>query len=175
MRYPDETIDLTAGMQEPAGPIIGGRPLRGENVNAGGKPYPLGVYAYRVRAVNGLSVVGGPSPLVYTFPAAVQGVAAREEGRDQTRLRWEASKQAGIKGYLVYRQQGRYDKEPMVRLTPEAIAGTEFLDESSGDKTRRYEVVAVDALGQEGEPSQPVWSRRQYREFYKPYVDAWHQ
>jgi len=36
-------------------------------------------------------------------------------------------------------------------------------------------VVAVDTLGQEGEPSQPVWSRREWRSFYLPYTGEWHQ
>jgi hypothetical protein len=33
----------------------------------------------------------------------------------------------------------------------------------------------VDALGQEGEPSQPVWSRREWKRYYDPYVEPWHQ
>ena len=61
------------------------------------------------------------------------------------------------------------------RLTPEPVPATEYLDEASGQGTRRYEVVAVDALGQEVEPSQPVWSRREWRAFYTPYVGEWHQ
>jgi len=36
-------------------------------------------------------------------------------------------------------------------------------------------VVPVDALGQEGEPSMPVWSRREYEQYYKPFVGEWHQ
>lgn len=52
---------------------------------------------------------------------------------------------------------------------------TQFLDETAGEGTRRYEIVAVDTLGQEGEPSRPVWSRREWGKFYVPYVGAWHQ
>jgi hypothetical protein len=67
----------------------------------------------------------------------------------------------------------------MVRLTPQPIRATEFLDQQAGyplgGGTRRYEIVAVDALGQEGEPSQPVWSRREWRRYYVPYVGEWHQ
>jgi hypothetical protein len=35
---------------------------------------------------------------------------------------------------------------------PQPITGTEFVAEQAGEATRRYEIVAVDALGQEGEP-----------------------
>jgi hypothetical protein len=35
--------------------------------------------------------------------------------------------------------------------------------------------VAVDALGQEGVPSAPVWHYRQFRKAYEPFVGAWHQ
>jgi len=52
---------------------------------------------------------------------------------------------------------------------------TEFVDATAGKDTRRYEIVAVDALGQEGAPSQPVWSRREWRRFYLPYIGDWHQ
>jgi len=30
-------------------------------------------------------------------------------------------------------------------------------------------------LGQEGEPSQPVWSRREWKRYYDPYVEPSHQ
>ena len=70
---------------------------------------------------------------------------------------------------------GRWDTDAIVRLTPRPIEATQFLDEQAGDRTRRYEIVAVDALGQEGEPSRPVWSRREWRRYYVPYVGEWHQ
>ena len=73
------------------------------------------------------------------------------------------------------RHQGRWNKQPIERLTPEPIAATEFVDVKAGEGTRRYETVAVDALGQEGEPSRPVWSRREWRKYYVPYVGEWHQ
>ena len=174
-RYVDETVDLAAGQREPAVPVTETRTLHKDDFVAEAKPYRYAAYAYRVVAVNRLGVESGPSPLVFTWPSAVQCVFSKEEGADKTGLRWQANPEKSLKGYLVYRHDGRYDKEPIVRLTPEPIAATEFLDEKSGKDTRRYEVVAVDALGQEGEPSQPVWSRREWARFYTPYVKDWHQ
>lgn len=173
--FTDTAIDLSAGQQSVPEPHVAGRPLHRENYNEAGKPYRFATYAYRIRAVNKLGVSSGAGPIVYTWPAAVQNLRAKEEGTTATRLKWDASPAKGIKGYLVYRHNGRWDKDPIVRLTPEPIAATEFLDEQSGTATRRYEIVVVDALGQLGEPSTPVWSRREYREYYKPYVGEWHQ
>ena len=36
-------------------------------------------------------------------------------------------------------------------------------------------VVAVDALGQEGFPSAPVWFEREWKRYYEPFVGEWHQ
>jgi hypothetical protein len=33
----------------------------------------------------------------------------------------------------------------------------------------------VDALGQEGSPSSPVWFEREWKSFYAPFTGAWHQ
>ncbi len=46
---------------------------------------------------------------------------------------------------------------------------------SSGKSSRRYYIVAVDALGQEGFPSSPVWFKREWRAYYAPFVGEWHQ
>jgi hypothetical protein len=35
--------------------------------------------------------------------------------------------------------------------------------------------VAVDALGQEGHPSSPVWFDREWKQYYKPFTGDWHQ
>ena len=61
------------------------------------------------------------------------------------------------------------------RLTDEPIAEPRFEDPKGGTDTKRYWVVAVDALGQEGIPSAPVWHYRQYRKAYEPFVGEWHQ
>ena len=173
-KFADTTLDLAAGQKEPAAPLTESRTLHPDQV-APGKAYRFAAYAYRVVAVSGKGVESGPSPLVFTWPSAVQYVFSKEEGQAAARIKWKANPEKGLKGYLVYRHDGRYDREPIVRLTPEPIAATEFLDPAAGKDTRRYEVVAVDSLGQEGEPSQPVWARREWERFYKPYTGEWHQ
>ncbi len=35
--------------------------------------------------------------------------------------------------------------------------------------------AAVDALGQEGLPSSPVWHNREWKRFYEPFTGQWHQ
>jgi hypothetical protein len=80
-----------------------------------------------------------------------------------------------LRGYRVYRLDGRWDSQPVSRLTPEPVTGLTFTDETAGKSSRRYHVVAVDALGQEGLPSAPPWFEREWRAFYKPFVGEWHQ
>ena len=65
--------------------------------------------------------------------------------------------------------------QKVTRRTGEPLAQTEFTDAMAGKDTRRFWVVAVDALGQEGYPSAPVWHYRQYRKYYEPFVGLWHQ
>jgi len=173
--YADKTINLSAGQSEVDYPRVAGRELPAEQLAADGKPYRFAAYAYRVRGVDRDGVRSGPSPMVFTWPAAVANLKSKEEGKSATRLRWDRSPAKGIRGYLVYRQGGQYDKTPILRLTPEPITATEFLDEQAGEGTRRYEVVAVDFLGQQGEPTAPVWGRRQWARFYVPFIDEWHQ
>lgn len=170
----DRSVDLSAGPQEPAH-LIAARPLRPDQLDPQARPYHYAVYAYRVVAVNRLGVESGPSSLVFSYPSAVQHVFAQEEPQGRTRLRWQPNPQKSIAGYHVYRHNGRWDKDPIVRLTPRPIGATEFVDHQATESTRRYEIVAVDRLGQEGEPSQPVWSRREWKRFYDPYVGPWHQ
>jgi len=90
-------------------------------------------------------------------------------------FKWSASPEKGIQGYRVYRMDGRFDKEPVTRLTPEPVQGLTFSDREAGKKSRRYYVVAVDALGQEGAPSSPAWFSREWKAFYDPFVGEWHQ
>jgi len=175
LRFVDDTVDFAAGQKEPAPPVTESRPLHPDEFVAAGKPYRYAAYAYRIVAVNRLGVESGPSPPAFTWPSAVQNVFAKEEGADKTNLKWQANSEKGVKGYLVYRHDGPYDKEPIVRLAADPIAATAWQDAGAGKATRRYEIVAVDALGQEGEPSQPVWSRREWARFYVPYVGEWHQ
>jgi hypothetical protein len=145
-----------------------------EHLDANGKPYPRAVFAYRVRAVNRLGVEGGPSPYFLTLPSAPTWLFSRERGT-KCDLKWAPNPEKALRGYRVYRLDGRYDNQPVSRLTPEPITGLTFTDETAGKSSRRYHVVAVDALGQEGLPSAPVWFEREWKPFYKPFVSEWHQ
>jgi hypothetical protein len=80
-----------------------------------------------------------------------------------------------LQGYRVYRMDGRYASQPIVRLTTGPISATTYTDPAAGKTARRYHVVAVDALGQEGFPSAPVWFEREWKAFYKPFTSEWHQ
>lgn len=62
-----------------------------------------------------------------------------------------------------------------MHLTPEPQTDTTFSDNTAGTKTRRYYIVAVDALGQEGFPSSPVWFQREWQTYYTPFIGEWHQ
>jgi len=70
---------------------------------------------------------------------------------------------------------GRYDKDAIPRLTPEPITDVTWKDETAGKNARRYYVVAVDALGQEGFPSAPAWFEREWKQYYQPFTGDWHQ
>jgi hypothetical protein len=171
-RYADD-VDLSRP-RPIEGPPAWERRIPAEQLDEQGRPYRWAVFAYRVRAVNALVVEGGSSPYELTLPAAPQSLLAREQG-DACDLRWAESRESGLKGYRVYRLDGRFDNQPVSRLTPEPITGTAFTDDRAGKGTRRYYVVAVDALGQEGLPSAPAWHAREWRRFYEPFVGEWHQ
>ena len=115
-----------------------------------------------------------PSPAVLTIPSSPQFVFSQEDGQT-CRLKWQANPEAEIRGYRVYRMDGRFGKDPITRLTDQPLTETTFADPAAGKGTRRYYIVAVDALGQEGFPSSPVWHQREWRSFYKPFVGEWHQ
>jgi len=171
--YTDRETDLSRP-RAIEGEAIHERRFGEDDLAPTGKPYRYAVHAYRVRAVDATGAVGGPSPAVYTFPSAPQQLFAREDGT-ACRLKWAASPERGIRGYRVYRMDGRYDKEPITRLTPEPATERSFTDPGAGKSTRRYHVVAVDALGQEGHPSSPVWFEREWKTFYGPFTGEWHQ
>jgi hypothetical protein len=174
--YTDTALDLTRPQIAGDAPLYRHR-FRAEQLDATGAPYRFGVYAYRVRAVNALVVEGGPSAYALTIPSAPQWVFAQEDGA-QCRLKWAANSERGIKGYRVYRMEGPRRNgpgQPVTRLTDEPVRGTTFTDAKATRETKRYWVVALDALGQEGLPSAPVWHYRQFRKAYEPFVGAWHQ
>jgi hypothetical protein len=116
----------------------------------------------------------GPSPASFTIPSSPQHVFSREE-QTTCHLKWSPNPEKDIAGYRVYRMDGRWNKDPISRLTPEPISQTNFADKTAGTHTRRYYIVAVDALGQEGFPSSPVWFQREWRAYYAPFVREWHQ
>lgn len=148
-----------------------------EQIDNAGKPYRYGVYAYRVRAMNALGVESGPSAWVLTIPSAVQHVYAKEDGT-KCHLKWSTNKEAGTKGYRVYRMDGPKQNGPgqkILRRTADPISELEWTDETSATDTKRYWIVAVDALGQEGIPSAPAWGWRQYKKVYDGFTGEWHQ
>ncbi len=155
-------------------PFVFERTFSKEEHDAGGKAYGREVRAYRVRAVNALGVESGPSAALLSIPSSPQGLFSKEEGTT-CHLKWSANPEKGIQGYRVYRMDGRFDKEPVTRLTPDPISALTFSDPDAGKKSRRYYVVAVDALGQEGFPSSPVWFDREWKSSYKPFTGEWHQ
>jgi hypothetical protein len=124
-----------------------------------------------------LGVEGGPSPYWLTIPAAPTGLFAREDG-EQCKLKWSANADKQLKGYRVYRMEGPRVNGPgqsVTRVTADPVTEIAYTDAKAGKDTRRYWVVAVDALGQEGFPSAPVWHYREYRRSYAPFVGDWHQ
>jgi fibronectin type 3 domain-containing protein len=133
----------------------------------GPERYRFAVYAYIVRAVNKLGVESGPSPYVLTIPSEPTNVLNREAG-GKAQLLWDASPEKGVIGYHVYKLEGTWK---IVRVTAQPVKTTTFTHEG-GKGVTRYWVVAVDALGQEGQPSSPVWHNQSYKGFYS---GEWHQ
>ena len=169
--------DANVNLHEPA--RITGEPsyerrFNSEQFDTEGKAYRFAVFAYRVRAVNALGVESGPSSVAYTLPSAPQSLFSKEEGTT-AQLRWSANPERALQGYRVYRMDGRYDKDKIQRMTLQPLSAFKFSDPDAGKASRRYYVVAVDALGQEGFPSSPVWFDREWKRFYEPFTTEWHQ
>jgi hypothetical protein len=174
--YTDKILDLTRPL-EAEGDFVFTHRFRDDQLDPKGKPYRYGVHAYRVRAVNALGVESGPSPYFLTIPSAPQWLFSKEDG-DDCHLKWAANPEQGLKGYRVYRMESpriNGPGQPVTRLTAEPVAEPRYTDAKIGKETRRYWVVAVDALGQEGIPSAPTWHYRQWRKYYEPFVGEWHQ
>ncbi len=128
--------------------------------------YKHAVYAYIVRAVNRLGVESGPSPYALTLPSEPENVLVREKD-GSAEVKWDASREKAVAGYLVYELTERN----VTRLTPEPLRGTTFTH-PAGKEMRRFCVVAVDTLGQEGQPSSSVWYNKSYKGFFS---GEWHQ
>lgn len=171
--FTDSKVDLSKPAAVEGEPTLE-RKFHDEEFDSAGRAYPHAVYAYRVRAMNAARKVSGPSAAVLTIPSSPQHLFAKEEGAT-CQLKWTANAEKGIQGYRVYRMDGRYSKDPIVRLFKDPQKELAFSDGEAGKATRRYYVVAVDSLSQEGFPSSPVWFNREWQTFYKPFVGEWHQ
>jgi hypothetical protein len=166
-------MDLTTPQSLRGEPLAEYR-FSAEQIAPKGKAYPFAVFAYRILAVNALGVESGPSPYFLTIPSSPQSVFSKEDGTT-CRLKWAENPEKKLRGYRVYRLDGRWDSDSISRRTAEPIEVPGFVDEGAGKETRRYHVVAVDTLGQEGLPSAPVWFEREWKQFYTPFVGEWHQ
>jgi len=137
-RFADKTVDL-------AGPDQSG--------------YKFALWAYHVRAVNLLGVESGPSPYALTIPDQLGAPEVAQALPGKVTLKWEPHPSEAVVGYNVYRITNTYEKPK--RLNPEPVKATEFTDASlAGEAMRRYCVLAVDCLGQEGISSPEVWAFR---------------
>ena len=115
--------------------------------------------------------------MALTIPSAPQWVFAKEEGT-KCNLFWRRNTESGIRGYRVYRMESpriNGPGQPVTRVTKEPLADNRYLDQNVNKDTRRYWIVAVDALGQEGYPSAPVWFERQFKKHYISFTGEWHQ
>jgi len=115
--------------------------------------------AYWVKAVNRAGVESGPSATVLTLASSVPRAAAVEQPDGSTLVTWEPSPEKDLRGYAVYRMD-EFRTTLAVRLNPVPVKGTSWLDwpEAPRAERRRYYVVAVDALNQEGLPSTGAWA-----------------
>ena len=140
--------------------------LRQKGPEAG--DYGFAVYAYLLRAVNRVGRESGPSPYALTIPSEPLAVMCRENG-DDAELRWNPPVEGKAAGYHVYRLEGTWG---IVRVTDKPIREATFRHAAGKGKTGRYWVVAIDAIGQEGQPSSPAWFNHRYEGFSE---GPWHQ
>src|SRR5207249_1212280 len=127
MAFTDTQLDLEKAAVVEGQPTYQHR-FAASQLDANGKPYRFGVYAYRIRAVNVLGVESGPSPYFLTVPSAPQWLFAREEGA-KCHLKWSANAEKGLKGYRVYRMEGPRINGPgqkVTRLTAEVIVQPQY-------------------------------------------------
>jgi len=174
--FTDAKVDL-AKKQEVDGKPIHEHRFRKDQLDPEGKGYRYAVFAYRIRAVNALGVESGASPYFLTLPSAPQWLFSKEEG-ERCHLKWAANPEQKLKGYRVYRMDSprvNGPGQPVRRLTAEPIDAAKYSDDQAGKDEKRYWIVAVDALGQEGLPSAPTWHNRVQRRHYAPFIGEWHQ
>jgi hypothetical protein len=175
-KFTDTGVDLAKPQVVEGEPIFTHR-FGKDQIDEAGKPYRYAVHAYRIHAVNAMGNPSGPSPYFLTIPSSPKHLFSKEDG-DDCQLKWQANPEESIKGYRVYRMESPRINgagQKCNRLTAEPVKDTRYTDVKIGQATRRYWVVAVDALGQEGIPSAPTWHYREWRRFYTPFVGEWHQ
>jgi hypothetical protein len=144
--FVDDQVDLAMPAAVDGEPVYESH-LHDEHLDRLGREYRSAVFAYRIRAVSADGTVSGPSPAVFTIPSSPQHLFAREDG-EICQLKWSANPEQGIAGYRVYRMDGRWDADPVSRLTPDPQTSTTFSDKSilrrgcrcSG--TGRFSIVA---------------------------------
>jgi hypothetical protein len=147
--FSDTSIDLTKPTAVEKEAVFTHR-FGKDQIDETGKPYRFGVYAYRVVAVNALGVESGPSAWSLTIPPAVESVFAREDDT-KCHLTWGEMPWDHLKGYRVYRMDGPKINgagQKVVRRTADPVNVAKWTDETGGTDTKRYWVVAVDALAQ---------------------------
>lgn len=131
--------------------------------------YKYTVYAYIIKAVNRLGTESGPSPYAPTIPAAPQRAMLRELENGVAEIKWDPGPEKGVAGYRIYKLGTSHWE--IIRVTDDPILANTFRH-TPGQGQTRYWIVAVDRLGQEGEPSSPVWYNHNYTGFYS---GEWHQ
>lgn len=124
------------------------------------------IYAYVVRAVNALGLESGPSPWQLTIPSPPRNVLI-DDSTSSAILKWDAPAE-GAARYRVYSIPG---SGRVTDVTPGTLTAT-TVTLSKVDSGTRFSITAIDALGQEGQPSSPVWFKRSYPGFFTP---PWHQ
>lgn len=117
------------------------------------------VRTYQVTAVNALGVESGRSALALTLTSSVPRVTATERRDGSTVIAWQPVPERWVRGYAVYRMD-EFRGSMCVRLNPQPVTGTSYVDrpETPRAERRRYYVVAVDALNEEGLPSTGAWA-----------------
>ena len=133
-------------------------------------------YAYRVTSVNKLGVEGGPSPFWITIPREVRHLNWKQTLNGKAydvQLKWDANPEVNLQGYHVYRMK-RIVGGPatFTKLTSSPVTSTSYTHSqgvSTFENDIGYYVVAVDALGQEGIPSNRAFVNRSFLSYWTQY------
>ncbi len=112
------------------------------------------IRAYTVHAVNAWHIESGPSAMVLTLPSSTPGVNAQEMPDGTTLVQWQAAPEKAIQGYRLYRMD-EFNRSLIRQINYVPVQGTRYVDvpELPRSERRRYYVVTVNALGEEGLPS----------------------